>query len=139
MRLGRLTLSKPLMILLLLTAAGTIGETAGPALAQDFDLTDIEIRRVGNDQVHFREFQNRAINDMVARVTEAGVPLDAITSITIDTDASDPSGSFSRGSLSVRYSVWVNIDGCDKSVFGSARATGRLSSFDDRGNCLAQW
>lgn len=139
MKLVRMIVSKPLAILLSLTAACAIGETAGSASAQDFDLTGIEIRRVGNDQVHFREFQNRAINGMVAKVTEAGVPLDAITSITIDTDASDPSGSFSRGSLSVRYSVWVNIDGCDKSVFGSARATGRLSSFDDRGNCLAQW
>ena len=139
MKLGRLTVSKPLVMLLALIAAGAIGETAGSALAQDFDLTGIEIRRVGNDQVHFREFQNRAINEMVTRVTEAGVPLDAITSITIDTDASDPSGSFARGSLSVRYSVWLNIDGCDKSVYGSARATGRLSSFDDRGNCLAQW
>ena len=76
---------------------------------------------------------------MLARLAETGVPREAITNITIDTDASDPGGRFARNSLSVRYSVWVNIDGCERSVFGSAGATGRITSFRDRGGCLAQW
>jgi len=119
------------------------GCAAAPAQAYNsnygYDLSGIEIRRIGNDKIFFREFQDRAMHKTLEILGQRGVPRAAVKKITIDTHGGEPSGGFfGGGSLSVNYDLWVTLDGCPKSIYLNASASGNITNLWDKGGCLGQ-
>lgn len=112
------------------SGVGYSKSTSGPV-----DLSGIEVRRIGNDQVRLREFQDRAIANSIAHLESQGIERERIKSVTVDTIGGESSGSLSIGT-SARYMVWVKVDGCEKDVMYNAGPTGQVSTPRDSGACL---
>ena len=133
-----MTYSRLFFFSALLALAGVF---AAPAQAYTsnygYDLSGIEIRRIGNDKIFFREFQDRAMHKTVVILGQRGVPRSAVRKITIDTHGGEPGASFfGGGSLSVNYDLWVTLDGCPTSIYLNASASGNITNLWDKGGCL---
>ena len=104
--------------------------------AAPVDLQGIEIRRIGNDQVRLREFQDRAIINSISHLEAAGIERGRIENVTVDTTGGETGGGFRSLSTSARYMVWINIEGCERSVMFNAGPTGQVSAPRDSSACL---
>ena len=116
---------------------GASGSGVGVGYTTPFrgDLSDIEIRRIGNDSIRFRENQDRAIGNALGHIEASGVQRERIRSVTVDTQGGGSFGnSFVRSAP--RFGVWVNIDGCDSSVFYQANPSGSIGRPRDSSGCL---
>ena len=63
----------------------------------------------------------------------------AIHQITIEPDKG--AGVLSQRSgfpLSTTYRLWIKVEGCRSNVFMRAASTGRLTSVNDKAECLAE-
>lgn len=100
------------------------------------DLSGIEIRRIGNDAIRFRESQDRAIVNSLRYLEANGVTKDRIQQVTVETQGGERSGFGFVGS-SPRYAVWVSVKGCESSLLFQASAGGSIATPRDRGGCLA--
>jgi hypothetical protein len=100
------------------------------------DLQGIEIRRIGNDQVRLREFQDRSVLSALAYLDAHGIERGRIESVTVDTIGGETGGGFGAMHSAARYSVWVNVKGCERSVSFNAGPTGRVAAPHDPGACL---
>jgi hypothetical protein len=139
------TLFHILIAVSIFTAAGCAGESTvgvghsgvgySKSSAEPVDLSGIEVRRIGNDQVRLREFQDRAIANSIAHLQSQGIERERIKSVTVDTIGGESSGSLTIGT-SARYMVWVKVDGCEKDVMYNAGPTGQVSTPRDSGACL---
>ena len=100
------------------------------------DLQGIEIRRIGNDQVRLREFQDRSILNALAYLDAHGIGRGRIESVTVDTIGGETGGGFRSLSTSARYMVWINIEGCESNVMFNAGPTGQVGTLRDSSTCL---
>ena len=123
---------------------GSNGSAAGVSVgsqeqntAYGGNLEGIEIRRIGNDQVYNREYQNRAIYNSLAYTEKSGIARERIKSITVDTTGGEQSGGLLLMRTAPRYRVWINIEGCDASVSFYANSTGQVASPSDKSGCLS--
>ena len=101
-------------------------------------LQGIEINRIGRHRLQLREFQDRAMAEAVAYIMDRGVSRQRIERITVQTLGGARTAT--RGGVRrapIRYTVWLRIEGCRKSVQFSAAATGRIRTPSDTGGCLA--
>ncbi len=118
-------------------APAQAGEIRSPS-DWGYDLSGIEIRRIGNDKIFFREFQNRAMHNALVMLAQRGVPRGAVSAITIDTQGGDSGGNFFGGGHGfVQYDLWVRVEGCAKNIMFNARHSGSITTMYDKGGCLA--
>ena len=119
--------------------AGNPGQGTAPAEL----LQGIEIDRIGRNRVHLREFQDRAMAEAVAYVMDRGLARQRIERVTVETiGGARRSGmrSRARGGVRrtpVRFTVWLQVEGCEASVLFRANATGRIAEPKDRSGCLS--
>ena len=120
------------------SSVGVGGSNVGYTTTGDTraDLQGIEIRRIGNDQVRLREFQDRAIVNSISHLEANGIERGRIESVTVDTVGGETSGGFRSLSTSARYMVWINIEGCERSVMFNAGPTGQVGTPRDSSACL---
>lgn len=119
------------------TSVGGSGVTYSTPSQQGDNLQGVEIRRIGNDQPRFREFQDRAVADALAVVDRSGIDRERIKNITVDTRGGEVSGGLRPIRTAPRYTVWLNIEGCERGVSFNASSTGRVASPSDPSGCLA--
>lgn len=99
------------------------------------DLSGIEIRRIGNDAIRFREFQDRAIINSLGFLEASGVKRERIEGITVETQGGDSSGFGTFRSMP-SYGVWISVKDCDSSIFFRGSASGAIARPRDRAGCL---
>lgn len=126
-----------LSALLILTGLGTASAQAYSS-NYGYDLSGIEIRRIGNDKIFFREFQDRAMHKTLVILNQRGVPRAAVKKIIIDTQGGETGRGIFGNSLSVSYDLWVTLEGCPKSIYLNASASGNITNLWDKGGCLWQ-
>ncbi len=100
-------------------------------------LQGIEINRIGRHRIQLREFQDRAMAEAVAYAMDRGVARQRIGRITVQSLGGARTAT--RGGVrrsAIRYTVWLRIEDCPKSVQFRAGATGRISTPSDKGGCL---
>ena len=102
------TLTHILLAASIMTATGCTGESATVGVGHSgvgyskstsgpVDLSGIDVRRIGNDQVRLREFQDRAIANSIAHLGSQGIERERIKSVTVDTIGGESGGSLSIG------------------------------------------
>ena len=104
--------------------------------AAPVDLGDIEIRRIGNDRVGLREYQDRAIVNSISHLEANGIERGRIESVTVDTIGGETGGGLLSLSTSARYMVWINIEGFESNVRVNAGPTGQVRAPRDTSACL---
>lgn len=112
------------------------GEGGDPAVL----LQGIEIERTGRNRADLRAIQDRAMADAVAYVTERGVARERIELITIQTMGGVSRSGSSQGGVRLapfRYTVWLQIAGCETNVKFRTGASGRIHVPRDRSDCLS--
>ena len=110
----------------------------GDSVATRELLEGIEVNRIGRHRIQLREFQDRAMAEAVAYAMDRGVARQRIERITVQTLGGAKSAT--RGGVHrapIRYTVWLRIEGCPRSVQFRAAATGRISTPEDKGGCLS--
>lgn len=100
------------------------------------NLQGIEIRRIGNDQPRFREFQDRAIADALTHLENNGIERSRIENVTVDTRGGSVGGGLRAIRTAPRYTVWINVEGCSRGVSFHSSSTGRITQPSDPGDCL---
>lgn len=112
------------------------GEGGDPAVL----LQGIEIQRTGRNRADLRAAQDLAMADAVAYVTDRGVARERIELITIQTMGGVSRSGSSQGGVRLapfRYTVWLQIEGCETNVKFRTGASGRIHVPRDRSDCLA--
>ena len=110
----------------------------GTTSAYAAEFQGLDIRRIGNDRVGNREFQNRAILNGLQDLEAHGIGRDRIEGITVSTSG----GELSRSSIfptigrTFTYDVWYKIKGCESSVLYRAGPTGGITTSNDTSGCL---
>ena len=100
------------------------------------NLQGIEIRRIGNDQPRFREFQDRAIADALTHLENNGIERSRIENVTVDTRGGSVGGGLRVVRTAPRFTVWINVEGCNRGVAFHSSSTGRITRPSDPSDCL---
>lgn len=134
----RLKLAILLLAGLGLASCANDGAHHGTTADYAAEFQGLEIRRIGNDQVGNREFQNRAISNSLRDLAAHGIGRDRIEDITVSTSGGEGarSSAFPTLAANYRYDVWFNIKGCDSSVVYRAGPTGGITTGQDKSACL---
>ena len=112
------------------------GEGGDPAVL----LQGIEIQRTGRNRADLRAAQDLAMADAVAYVTDRGVARERIELITVQTTGGVSRSGSSQGGVRLapfRYTVWLQIAGCENNVKFRTGASGRIHVPRDRSDCLS--
>jgi len=120
---------------LLLAACAGEGGNRGTTAHYAAEFEGLKIRRIGNDQVGNREYQNRAISNGLRDLAAHGIARDRIEDITVSTSGGEGSSTFGF-SLNYTYNVWFNIEGCDSPIVYRAGPTGAITTSVDKAGCL---
>ena len=120
---------------LLAGCAEGAGSNPGTRAYYAAEFEGLQIRRIGNDTLGSREFQNRAILSALNRLAAGGVPRADIEHITVSVDGGfqQAGGLFSSAST---FRIWVDVKGCDDDVMFQARASGSITAVQDEAHCL---
>ena len=100
------------------------------------DLQGIEIRRIGNDQVRLREFQDRAIVNSISHLKANGIERGRIESVTVDTIGGETCCDLLLFVISALYMVWINIEGCESNGVIPRRKNSKVGTLRDSSTCL---
>ncbi len=123
----------------IVSAGGSYSGGSGAGLtyssAYGGDLSGIEIRRIGNDAIRFREFQDRTMFNALGFLEAHGIERERLKRITIETQGGGSSGFGSFGSMP-SYGVWISIEGCESDIFFRGSASGAIARPRDRAGCL---
>lgn len=120
----------------LLAACAGSGNNPGTTSYYAAQFEGLKIRRIGNDQVGNREFQNRAIANALADLAARGVDRDRIENVTVSTSGGEGSSGFGGLSFNYSFDLWFNIKGCESSIVYRAGPTGRITTGYGGGECL---
>ncbi len=104
-------------------------------------LQGIEIQRTGRNRPELREAQDQAMADAVAYVMDRGVARERIELITIQTMGGPTRSAGGRGGVRrspYRYTLWLQVEGCETNVRFRTGASARIHVPRDRSDCLAE-
>ena len=123
---------------LLLGSCAGDGTHRGTTADYAAEFKGLEIRRIGNDQIGNREFQNRAISNGLRNLEAQGIGRDRIEDVTVSTSGGEAarSSAFPLLGVNYNYDVWFNVKGCDSPVVYRAGPTGAITTSVDKSGCL---
>ncbi len=116
-------------------------EEAGEGGASAELLQGIEIQRTGRNRPELREAQDQAMADAVAYVIDRGVARERIELITIQTMGGPTRSPGGRGGVRrspYRYTLWLQVEGCETNVRFRTGASARIHVPRDRSDCLTE-
>lgn len=106
--------------------------------AYNGEITDIPVRRIGNDDIFNREFQDRALVNALGYIEASNISRERIRRVIISVEGgdSDRNRRFSVGT-SRQFGVWVGLHDCDSDIFFRGNSVGHIARPNDEAGCLA--